>query len=229
MPPTSVVASSCSAVGLVLVLVGCTVTGPAPDAGTGSPRPDASSPAARATVPPAPTPAPAPVPSAAAVPRSSAGLDDQPSAETVAPTRVVVPSLDIDVPVSPEGIDAEGALALPADPEVASWYRFGPSPASPRGTTVVAAHVDSVRYGIGPFSRLATAPVGTTVTVASEDGSSVDYVVERVELAPKTGIDWSQVFDREGEPRLVLVTCGGDFDRGTGHYVSNVIVTAARS
>lgn len=221
-------ASFLLAVGGVLVLGGCTVTDQADQVGQASPR-ASSSPRAGADAMPTPTSTPSPAPPAAEVPRSSAALDDQPRTATVAPTRVIVPSLDIDVPVSPEGIDDEGALALPEDPAVASWYRFGPSPSSPEGTTVVAAHVDSVRYGIGPFSRLATAPAGTTVTVAAEDGSRVDYVVDRVELAPKTGIDWSQVFDREGPPRLALVTCGGDFDSGTGHYVSNVIVTAVRS
>jgi len=222
------VASFLLAVGGVLVLGGCTVTGSVGEVAQPAPRTAPSSEAAGN-----PSPAPTPVPPtdlpADEVPQSSAALDDRPERITVPPSRVVVPSLDIDVPVTPEGIDDDGALALPDDPEVASWYRFGPSPSSPSGTTVVAAHVDSARYGIGPFSRLASASAGTIVTVADADGSQVDYVIERVELAPKTGIDWSQVFDRAGPARLALVTCGGEFDASTGHYVSNVIVTATRS
>jgi hypothetical protein len=31
----------------------------------------------------------------------------------------------------------------------------------------------------------------------------------------------------DGPPQLVLVTCGGEFDRRTGNYADNVIVTAA--
>lgn len=221
-------ASFLLAVGGVLVLGGCTVTGLSDEVGQPPPRP-ASSSEVEGGPSPAPTSTPPPDLPAVEVPQSSAALDDHPRSTTVPPSRVVVPSLDIDVPVTPEGIDDDGALALPEDPEVASWYRFGPSPSSPEGTTVVAAHVDSVRYGIGPFSQLASASAGTTVTVASVDGSQVDYVIDRVELTPKTGIDWSQVFDREGPARLALVTCGGEFDSATGHYVSNVIVTASRS
>jgi len=210
----------------LLVLGGCAAAGPVDkDVGWVEPGPTASSPVTGVD----PTSAPSPGLPVTEVPRASASLEDRPPDTSVTPTRVLVPSLDIDVAISPEGIDADGALALPEDPEVASWYRFGPSPSSPEGTTVVAAHVDSVRYGIGPFSRLASAPTGTTVTVLGEDGQGVDYVVDRVELAPKAGIDWSRVFDREGPPRLALVTCGGDFDAGTGHYVSNVIVSAVRS
>ncbi len=31
---------------------------------------------------------------------------------------------------------------------------------------------------------------------------------------------------RRGRPRLVLVTCGGPFDRVAGHYRDNVVLTA---
>jgi len=145
---------------------------------------------------------------------------------TVAPTTVTVDDLDITVTVRPEGLAADGSMALPEDPSVASWYRYGSGPASPAGATVIAAHVDSLEYDIGPFARLAGASVGTIVAITSEDGSVHRYEIDAVELADKTGVPWDTVFDRTGDPRLVLITCGGEFDYETGHYRSNVIVTA---
>ena len=37
------------------------------------------------------------------------------------------------------------------------------------------------------------------------------------------------VFVQDGPARLVLITCGGDFDYDTRHYLSNVVVTATPS
>jgi hypothetical protein len=38
--------------------------------------------------------------------------------------------------------------------------------------------------------------------------------------------DGPAVFFRLGEPVLRLITCGGSFDRSTGHYRDNIIVFA---
>ncbi len=212
-------------VGTVVLLSGCAPGGPAVDASGATP----------AAVAPSASPTPTPTPDAGGpdaiaavpdVPRADAGLGAATAAPTVPPTRVEVPELGIDVSVAEEGVDADGALALSSDPSIASWYRWGPSPWSAAGATVIASHVDSLDYGIGQFARLASAPVGTTISVTAADGRVAGFTVQQVELLSKTQIDWNGVFDRTGTPRLVLVTCGGEFDYDTGHYLSNVIVTA---
>lgn len=170
---------------------------------------------------------PTPVPSAfsTAVPQQSAALPRD-VAPTVAPERITVAGLPIDQPVLPEGVDDTGAMSLPADPANAGWWKFGPGPTSTTGTTVVAAHVDAVGYGIGPFAHLVDVPTGTAITVTGADGSTTGYRVASVDLVQKTGVPWSSIFDQDGPRRLVLVTCGGAFDTTTHHYDSNLVVTA---
>ncbi|MFB2583086.1 class F sortase [Herbiconiux sp. P15] len=210
-----------------LLLSGCAATSPERGAQ------NAVAPAVTAA--PSPPPASTPptgagagggTPTAPAVPLSDASLGSAATAATVPPVQVVVPSLGIDVTVAAEGVDAAGALALPENPNVASWYRWGPSPWSAEGATVIASHVDSLEYGLGQFAALRDAPAGTRVAVTSDDGRVAEFEVQSVEVADKNGIDWNQVFDRTGSPRLVLITCGGEFDYSTGHYLSNVLVTA---
>jgi sortase (surface protein transpeptidase) len=120
-------------------------------------------------------------------------------------------------------------MEIPPDVAVAGWYKHGADPGSEAGTTVIAAHVDSPRYGIGPFSQLKNASVGATITVTSADGTARDFVVESVERIGKTQLPLDEVFDRDGPPRLALITCGGQFDSGTGHYVDNIVVIAVPS
>ena len=148
---------------------------------------------------------------------------------SVPPVRIVVAAAQIDVTVTPVGVEADGTMEIPADPDQAGWYRFGPDPESAAGTTVVAAHVDSVRYGVGPFSRLKAAPAGSEIIVTTADGIEHRYTLESVTSTPKSDVPLDEVFDRAGAPRLLLITCGGQFDRAAGHYFDNVIAAAIPS
>ena len=194
-------------------------TGAGSGAGTGT---GASAQTAPARVP---SPAPVPAPAVPDVPRRSASLAGQP-APVSAPVRVSAASLGIDMPIEAVGLTDSAAMALPENPAVAAWYRYGAGPGSPAGATVIAAHVDSLVYDIGPFAQLADAPVGTEIVVETADGVAHRYAVASVDSQQKPEVPWASVFDRSGQPRLTLVTCGGEFDYEARRYLSNVFVTA---
>lgn len=168
-----------------------------------------------------PRPAPAAVPD---VPTVDAAPANQPVA-AAGPVRVRVDPLALDMAVEAASLDATGSMALAENPDVASWYRFGPAPGA-EGATVIAAHVDSLRYGLGPFAKLATAAPGTVVVITTADGVDHRYAVDSVQSTVKSEVAWGTIFDRTGPPRLTLVTCGGEFNYTTRQYQSNTIVTA---
>ncbi|WP_157009031.1 class F sortase [Agromyces laixinhei] len=161
-----------------------------------------------------------------AIPRVSAALEDRQTEAGAAPVRLVAPELGIDVPIEAVGLDGQGRMGLPENPAVASWYVYGAAPGDPAGSAVIAAHVDSIAYGLGPFARLETAPAGTRVEVTSTDGTVRSFALESTQVVPKPEMDWAVVFRRDGPPALTLVTCGGEFDWENRHYLSSVIVTA---
>ncbi|MFP7761524.1 class F sortase [Marisediminicola sp. LYQ85] len=210
------VALIASALALPLI-VGCTsptlepVASPAPSASV-APTPEASPDAGETAVPEIGT--------------RDASIEALAASDTIVPTRLTMPDLDIDMTVEAHGLDAEGAMGLPEDAATAGWYRFGPGANADEGATVIAAHIDSRHDGIGPFSRLPNAAEGSVVTLSGDDGTQTDYVVTEVRTVGKIDAPMAEVFDRSGSPRLTLVTCGGAFDSATGHYVDNVIVTA---
>jgi len=190
---------------------------------------DSSSPPATSS-PSAPSPSPSPAPETPEVAVPAVPVVDASPRDSLpvaaAPSRVVVASLGVDVPVLPTGLDDAGNMALPPDPANAGWYEYGPAPASTAGATVIAAHVDSLTYGIGPFAAFADAVPGTEIVVTDTAGAVRTYVVSSVNTTDKLDVVWASVFDRTGPSRLVVVTCGGEFDYNTRHYLSNVIVVA---
>ena len=142
------------------------------------------------------------------------------------PVRVRVPSLDIDAAVLPIGIDLRsGALGTPKSIRHAGWWQDGQAPGSTSGTILIAGHVDSARVGPGVFFSLQKAQVGAKVQLRAANGRTFTYRVTSIRSHHKNVLP-TGIYSRVGAPRLVLVTCGGPFDRVTGQYRDNVVVTA---
>lgn len=192
-----------------------TATGPAPLATPVATAPAAPAPEASATPVPRPT---STIPTRDAAPAAS---------ETTAPavpTRLRIPAIGASLPVSPVGLDADGAMELPVSPSAAGWYRFGPSPGTP-GATVIAAHVDAPGEGRGPLAGLVRLKKGDAIEVDAA-GTTRRYQVTEVLRIDKGELDVDAVFSRAGGERLHVVSCGGVFNRTTRHYEDNVIAIA---
>jgi len=87
-------------------------------------------------------------------------------------------------------------------------------------------HVDSARFGRGAFFRLGELRVGEPVEVVTREGSTLRYVVSGRQQFPKSALPAAEVFSQEVGERLVLITCGGEFDGASRHYTDNVVVYA---
>lgn len=146
---------------------------------------------------------------------------------TAAPAALRVPSVDIDSPVIRLGLEPDGTLEVPrgAQYDLAGWYESGPAPGA-IGPAVIAGHIDS-KSGPSVFYRLGEVSPGDEIVVTGADGTEARFVVEGVERHAKDDFPTDAVYGPVPRPELRLVTCGGEFDRSTGHYVDNVVVFAA--
>jgi sortase (surface protein transpeptidase) len=143
------------------------------------------------------------------------------------PVRVYVDAIGVDAPIIPLGLDASGALEVPENAEETGWWTGGPEPGE-QGPAVIAGHVDSTR-GPAVFYRLGELAPGDVINVLRTDGTRVQFTVQRIEQHPKAAFPTDIVYAPTAGAELRLVTCGGAFDRSTGHYVDNVIVFAVRT
>ena len=169
---------------------------------------------------------PAPPPPAAAAPT----VTTRDAAPTVvpqrpAPVRLAVPALGVDAPVEPVGVRDDGQMALPDHVDRLGWYRFGPVPGA-EGSAVFAGHVDDADQGLGALAPLRDAEPGAEVVVTDAAGTATRWRVVSREVLEKQALPVDRLFARTGEPRLVLVTCGGPFLPDVGGYRDNVVVVA---
>jgi sortase (surface protein transpeptidase) len=166
-------------------------------------------PASVATVPPRPT--------------------DDPRARPLtrsAPVSIRIPAIGVRARVMRLGQNADGTVQVPPldDHNLAGWYRYGPAPGQ-RGAAVILGHVDSLT-GISVFYHLKDLRPGDRVYVTLADGQAAAFTVDGLQKVAKDAFPTASVYSRSGYPSLRLITCGGAFDRATGHYEDNVIVYA---
>lgn len=112
-------------------------------------------------------------------------------------------------------------------PNQAGWYKYGPIPGQ-QGPSVVLGHVNT-KSGAAVFSRLKEIKRGDTIKVSRSDKYVVEFTVDGVEQVSKTAFPSKRVYGNTGEATLRLITCGGVYNRKTGHYTDNIIVYATLS
>jgi hypothetical protein len=128
--------------------------------------------------------------------------------------------------VRPTATTATGALDIPRNIKQAGWWDGGSKLGDPFGAIVVAAHVDSFTQGLGRFAELLSMKPGDVIRLDSAHLSET-FQVASAGLVPKSSISaTSGEFSASGQSRLVLITCGGQYDSAHGGYQSNMVVVA---
>lgn len=141
-----------------------------------------------------------------------------------APTSVQLPGIG-DVPVVGVGVESDGLAQIPADISTVGWYSYGSAPGDGDGSVVLMGHRDG-KGARGALFDLATVPVGSTITVSDAAGVQHTYQVTSNESIAKRVVPLADLFVREGPPKLVVISCGGDYVKAQGGYLDNVVVTA---
>jgi hypothetical protein len=194
------------------------------DAAPPAPSPSAAAPAPSAR--PAPDPAPAPAVPATAEPPAGPAPAGPAAAEAPLPTELRIPSIGVRSRLLTVGLRDDGTLEVPQpgpDYDRAAWYDGSPRPGSV-GPAVIEGHVDSAANGPSVFYRLGALAPGDTADVVRADGSVVTFVVDAVRSYAKDEFPTLEVYGNADTPQLRLITCGGDFDRSSGHYEDNTVV-----
>ncbi|MDQ1632957.1 MAG: hypothetical protein QOG60_1478 [Frankiaceae bacterium] len=139
------------------------------------------------------------------------------------PDRLRIPSIDVDTPLDRLRQEPDGSVQVPSRWQVAGWYENGPKPGEP-GPAAILGHVDSTA-GPAVFARLSRLPPGSVVLVDA-GGRTMRFRVSGSAEFPKDAFPTQQVYLPTLDPVLQLITCGGAFDRSTGHYHDNIVVSA---
>lgn len=144
------------------------------------------------------------------------------------PIGVRIERIGLDSQLISLGLTENGGLQVPAGEfyDLAGWFSLGPVPGEP-GAAVIAGHLDS-DTAPSVFYRLGDVSPGDIVEIERADRSIVRFAVDHVGQYSKGDFPTVAVYGPTSDPELRLITCGGQFDRGSGGYDDNVVVFASR-
>ena len=145
------------------------------------------------------------------------------------PVSVEIPAIEVRSPLQYLGLTDEHTLEVPAPGpmyNIAAWYKYSSTPGE-LGPAVIYGHVDSAAQGPSVFFHLGEMEPGDKVLVERKDGVVAVFRVDGVRSYPKERFPTRQVYGKTDHAALRLITCGGPFDEGTGHYLENIVVFAS--
>lgn len=178
---------------------------------------------------PSASPTPSPVPSQTATPTPEpVATTSLPSpsptpantGEADTPYRLVYTAIGIDASIGPVGVE-NGAMGVIHSNTVVSWFNLSSGPGQ-QGNMILAAH-RRWKSKDGPFVNLGSSKAGDPVSIMDEQGSSWEYTVEKVERV-KYENPPSYVMELEGDERVTMITCIGDFNRKNGTAEERIVV-----
>ena len=138
------------------------------------------------------------------------------------PRKIEVPSIGVSGCNQKVGLDQNNAIAVPTNIHLAGWYTGSKVP-SQSGVSIIDGHVLG-RYNDAIFKDLKNLRENDIIRVQLGDTSWHEFTVISTGTysVDKTMDEVYKPF--EGESRLVLITCGGTYDRASSSYNERVVV-----
>ncbi len=140
------------------------------------------------------------------------------------PERLIIPAIGVDAKVEEVGLTKGGAMAVPVNFTDVGWYKYGSLPGQ-SGNAVIAGHINNGLAFPAVFAKLDTLKTGDIISVESESGQKLSFVVASMRAYPQDAIA-PEVFSREGQPQLELITCTGDTIPSLHTHSLRLVVTA---
>ena len=125
----------------------------------------------------------------------------------------------------PAQVSKDGTMSVPDQLDQATWW--GATLGAPHGATLLAGHVNWQGH-TGPFAELWQDQVGQRVTVVDNQGRDWVYRITQLVTVAKADLPTraKQLYGLDGDHRLVLATCGGEFVGGAEGYDDNRFAVA---
>jgi LPXTG-site transpeptidase (sortase) family protein len=144
-------------------------------------------------------------------------------ADAALPSRLIIPSLDINANIQYVGENAAGNMMAPDNFTDVSWYKYGAVPGT-IGSAVMAGHVDNGLGLDGVFKHLSDLKVGDDVYIQTKGGERLHFRVSETQVYPYQSVPTQTLFAQDDAARLNLITCDGSWVAGGDTYDHRIVI-----
>lgn len=139
------------------------------------------------------------------------------------PVRLRISKIGVDAPILQLDLKSDGTLATPNSATAVGWYKKSPTPGE-TGPSVIVGHVDYINIGAAVFWHLRELQTGDIVEIDRADGTTAKFKVDSVKQFAQNNFPTAEVYGNINYAGVRLITCGGTFNKQTGHYSDNTVV-----
>ena len=139
------------------------------------------------------------------------------------PTRIKIPTLNINTGIEKVGLSTDGSMAIPLHPMDTAWYQFGTRPGEV-GNAVIAGHLNWYYGANGIFLNLNKLKAGDKITVSDQNGNDVSFIVRETKIFDAAADATSVFTSNDGKAHLNLVTCDGSWSKLAKQYTKRLVV-----
>jgi LPXTG-site transpeptidase (sortase) family protein len=140
------------------------------------------------------------------------------------PLQLIIPKIGVNAAVQDVGISRKGRMGVPSNYTDVGWYRYGAIPGN-KGNAVFDGHLDNGFGRDGVFKHLSELIVGDQIIIKLKDGTERTFVITEAHLLEQHTTETQDIFQREGPPHIILITCEGDWDSSTKTYAERRVIT----
>ncbi|MBX4200758.1 class F sortase [Candidatus Parcubacteria bacterium] len=139
------------------------------------------------------------------------------------PTRLSIPSINVDAPIIQVALDKNGDVDTPKGPSEVAWYKLGPRPGD-EGSAILTGHFGPWLDGShSVFDNLEDIKTGDKIYVKDDKGNTKIFEVKsRREYNPDDKA--SEVFNDSSGMHLNLITCHGDWLANQKTYNKRLVI-----
>ena len=143
------------------------------------------------------------------------------------PTRLVMPTANVEANIIPVGVTSEGNLDVPPNYVEVGWYRMGTLPGE-IGSAVLDGHVDDGAGLDGVFKHLRDVKIGDTFTVLDSMGTEIRFKVVDSSVYKTDAFPGEKIFHEFDGAMVKIITCHGKWMPHRKTYDERLVVTGVR-
>lgn len=140
------------------------------------------------------------------------------------PVRLKIPKINVDSAIEYVGINSDGAMDVPKNPEDVAWFQLGSRPGE-KGSAVMAGHYGTWKNGAASvFDNLHKLSKGDKIYVEDDKGVTISFEVRKSKRYDPNA-EAKEVFTSDDDKsHLNLVTCEGVWDDVSKSYPVRLVI-----
>jgi LPXTG-site transpeptidase (sortase) family protein len=152
-----------------------------------------------------------------------------PNTSRGAPSRIIIPSVEIDALIISVGLTSTGQMDAPNSLTDVGWYNRSSEVGEGTYSILLDGH-----YGRpgrpGVFFNLKDIKLGDDIELFGQMSDGVVYKVVEIENLPQEDVDMRKALMpySDGAESITLITCFGDYDYSNADYSHRVVVYAQK-